>query len=113
MEIIGSAGATAVSAAAPGLYGGAAMMSGLATIGESSCGGLLTAVVSPAVAGIVTVTAVPAALAGTGLNALVKRFENDKTLELQQRWEYVQVCIPHLQRLRTSIPVKLITHMSK
>lgn len=65
LETVLGVEATVVSAAAPGLVGGAALMSGLTAIGGSAVGGIL-------------VTAgVPAALAGNTLRKIIKRHENN------------------------------------
>ncbi|KAK6504701.1 hypothetical protein TWF481_006640 [Arthrobotrys musiformis] len=65
MEIALDVGATVTAAAAPGLFGGAAIMSGLATIGGTAVGG------------IIVVAGTPAALAGNALRAAMKQCENN------------------------------------
>ncbi|KAK6345605.1 hypothetical protein TWF718_007515 [Orbilia javanica] len=65
LETVFGIGATVTAAAAPGLAGGAALMSGLATIGAGS-----------AVCGIVLVAGAPVVLAGNTLRKVIKRHEN-------------------------------------
>ncbi|KAK6500877.1 hypothetical protein TWF506_003638 [Arthrobotrys conoides] len=65
LEMALDVGATVATAAAPGLAGGAALMSGLAAIGGTAVGGILVA------------TSLPAALAGNTLRKIIKRHENN------------------------------------
>ncbi|KAF3319341.1 hypothetical protein TWF173_003783 [Orbilia oligospora] len=58
-------GATVAAAAAPGVAGGAAIMSGLAAIGGSAVGGILV------------VAGVPAFMAGNTIRKVIKRHENN------------------------------------
>ncbi|KAF3203231.1 hypothetical protein TWF106_002048 [Orbilia oligospora] len=58
-------GVTVAAAAAPGVAGGAALMSGLAAIGGSAVGGILV------------VAGVPAFMAGNTLRKVIKRHENN------------------------------------
>ncbi|KAK6528430.1 hypothetical protein TWF281_009671 [Arthrobotrys megalospora] len=64
LETILDVGVTVASAAAPGLFGGAALMSGLAAIGGTAVGGILV------------VAGTPAALAGNTLRKIIERNEN-------------------------------------
>ncbi|KAJ7055891.1 hypothetical protein C8F01DRAFT_448743 [Mycena amicta] len=64
--LLTSAGATVIAAAAPGLAGGAAMMSGLATIGGTAVGG------------IVIIAALPALSASVGVLKIINRNQNDE-----------------------------------